>query len=324
MSDAVPGSYPLPDDPTLATLAAALRDAGHWAQICDDRWRLVYVTDELRRTFGGGEFAQFAMGEHLFGTASMAANRGFRLGANTDELLRVYFGAVRDLVAADTPGGLDELRGVVDPVLLDLVDSTVPREWEVASLDIGGSGLFGPMGVSLLAFRVRDPSGRLAGTAGIFKPAIGMATLAAMTADADLGHVHRMQMVARASRRPAAILFADLEGSSQLARHLSTATYFALGRRLVRAADQCIVDAGGLVGRHLGDGVVGYFLSETAGSDSAAARACIQAMRESCAERSTGLRLQAISLPTMSSFGSAFIGDRRSTSATSRPEGAPR
>jgi class 3 adenylate cyclase len=47
----------------------------------------------------------------------------------------------------------------------------------------------------------------------------------------------------------------------------------------VRAADQCVIDAGGIVGRHAGDGVVAFFLSETAGSESAAASACITAAR---------------------------------------------
>jgi hypothetical protein len=42
-------------------------------------------------------------------------------------------------------------------------------------------------------------------------------------------------------------------------------------RRLVRAADQCVIDAGGLVGRHGGDGVVAFFLAEIAGTESAAA-----------------------------------------------------
>ncbi len=64
---------------------------------------------------------------------------------------------------------------------------------------------------------------------------------------------------AKAGRRPAAILFAELESSSALARRLSTASYFALGRRMARAADGCVIDAGGLVGRHVGDGVVAFF-----------------------------------------------------------------
>ena len=72
---------------------------------------------------------------------------------------------------------------------------------------------------------------------------------------------------------------ADLEASSPLARRLSTAQYFAFVRRLVRAEDRCIIDAGGIVGRHAGDGVVAFFLAETVGSESAAARSCIAAAR---------------------------------------------
>jgi class 3 adenylate cyclase len=75
------------------------------------------------------------------------------------------------------------------------------------------------------------------------------------------------------------VLFADLEGSTRLAKRLPTASYFTLVRRLTRAADRCVVDAGGLVGRHAGDGVAAFFVAETAGSESAAARACINALR---------------------------------------------
>jgi class 3 adenylate cyclase len=88
-----------------------------------------------------------------------------------------------------------------------------------------------------------------------------------------------MHAVERPDRRPAAILMADLEASSPLARRLSTAQYFAFSRRLVRGADRCIIDAGGIVGRHTGDGVVAFFLAETTGSESAAARACVTAAR---------------------------------------------
>jgi class 3 adenylate cyclase len=48
---------------------------------------------------------------------------------------------------------------------------------------------------------------------------------------------------------------------------------------LVRAIDACTIDQGGIVGRHAGDGVVAFFLSEMTGSESAAARACIEASR---------------------------------------------
>ena len=153
----------------------------------------------------------------------------------------------------------------------------------------------------------------------ISKPSLGMGTIAALTT-MDEHHVERMQRVARPARRPAAILFADLEGSSPLARRLSTASYFALGRRLVRAADQCVVDAGGLVGRHVGDGVVAFFLTETYGSESAAARACITAARAlGAARRRRGA--QRPGSPTTSSCASGCTGAPRSTSATSPRRG---
>lgn len=48
---------------------------------------------------------------------------------------------------------------------------------------------------------------------------------------------------------------------------------------MARAADECVIDAGGLVGRHVGDGFVAFFLAASTGSESAASRACIQAAR---------------------------------------------
>jgi hypothetical protein len=55
-------SYPLSDDPLLADMARAMRDDGAWGQLVDADWNLVYVTDELRRTFGGGDPAEFRGG----------------------------------------------------------------------------------------------------------------------------------------------------------------------------------------------------------------------------------------------------------------------
>jgi class 3 adenylate cyclase len=128
-------------------------------------------------------------------------------------------------------------------------------------------------------FRIDDGHGQAAGACVLSKPPAGMSQLAAAAFVADLAHLERMRVVEKPDRRPAAILMADLEASSPLARRLSTAQYFAFGRRFVRAADQCIIDAGGIVGRHAGDGVVAFFLAETEGSESAAARACITTAR---------------------------------------------
>src|SRR5260370_464599 len=67
--------------------------------------------------------------------------------------------------------------------------------------------------------------------------------------------------------------------SPSAARRMRTGRYFALGRRLVGAADRCVIEHGGLVGRHVGDGIAAFFLDEAAGSESAAARQCIASAR---------------------------------------------
>jgi class 3 adenylate cyclase len=275
------GPYPLPEDPALAEVAEALRDTGHWGWVVDSRWNVVYGTDELRLSFGAGaELARWAIGAHLFGPESIDASLSWRFGSNSPELMRVMFAFLGGWVLADTPGGREELRGVVDPSLGDIVDrlsSADPVAISGTAAAVGFAEI--ELDVPLFAFRIRDAAGRLAGTAMITKPAPGMAMLGAMASMADLGHLERMQSVSVPARRPTAVLFADLEASSPLARRLSTASYFRLGRRLVRAADQCVIDEGGLVGRHVGDGVAAFFLAESAGSESAAARSCIAAAR---------------------------------------------
>jgi class 3 adenylate cyclase len=262
-------------------MAAALRDAGHWAEIVDRHWCTVYSTDEQRRIYGGlTELAPVALGTHFFGDEAVRTRLGWRSGPNTPELIRGLFLAFGGLVLADTEGGRGSLRALVDPTLRHLVEGLARQDASPAlSLAWQGTHLGIPADTLTTAVRIHDGNGQVAGTALISKPGAGMSVLATMAVGGDLRHFERMQQVAKAARRPGAILFADLEGSSPLARRLSTPSYFALGRRLVRAADACVIDAGGLVGRHVGDGVVAFFLAETAGSESAAARACIAATR---------------------------------------------
>src|SRR3954451_20326355 len=176
MANGGDASYPLPEHPVLADAAMALRDAGQWATILDDRWRLVYATDEIRLTFGANiELATFAMGEHFFGPASVRASRAWRMGLNTTELFRRFFVGLGSLMLADAPGGREDLRAIVDPLFQDLVGGLVPANPAVSSFTFDGMGLGGPVGIAATAIRVRDCAGELAGTVVITKPAAGMA-----------------------------------------------------------------------------------------------------------------------------------------------------
>lgn len=274
-------SCPLPEDPMLAEMASALRAAGYWGWIVDPDWRLVYMSEDLRLSFGGSvEMVPVPLGEHLFGAVSVGLRLTGGFGPNSPEAWRQILSGVGDLVLHDTPGGRDELRPKLHPALQDVVEELSPEDATVVSWTSQGSGLHGDFVVQHTALRIRDSVGGLRGTVLLAKPGAGMSVLAAMAFERDPRHLERQQKVAAALRRPAAILFGDLEGSSALSRRLSTASYFMLGRRIVRTADRCVVDAGGLPGRHVGDGVVAFFPAELFESESAAVHACVSAGRE--------------------------------------------
>jgi class 3 adenylate cyclase len=275
-------SLPLPDNPALAAWACALNNTGHWAYVLDSHWRIVFATDQMRSVLGDTEgFVSGQLGNHYFSAEAQHVRRTWLHGSNDDRAFRrARFSKLVPYVLSGTPGGRDELRSVVDPELSDLVEGVEP-EAPPAVLELRSEISFGGASVAgtNVVFRIDDEHGRCAGLCFLMKPAIGMSELATAAATADPAHLQRLRAVALPDRRPAAILMADLEASSPLARHLSSAQYFEFVRRLVRAEDKCIIDAGGIVGRHAGDGIVAFFLAATAGTESAAATSCITAAR---------------------------------------------
>ena len=224
---------------------------------------------QLRRGHGGLlGLVPFQPGAHYFGPESLRMRLEWRGWPK-------HAGAPPADVRTDRPVGPRGRcsvggRSCARPstlMLRDAVDGlspvNVPPASAFGAAAVGAAGQ--RMDVRVMAARVHDDDGRVAGIALMYKPAAGMAVLSTLAGAGDLRHFEHMHQVAAPARRPSAVLFADLEASSALARTMATHAYFSLGRRLARAADQCVIDAGGLVGRHVGDGVVAFFLGETSG-----------------------------------------------------------
>jgi class 3 adenylate cyclase len=91
----------------------------------------------------------------------------------------------------------------------------------------------------------------------------------------------RMADLTTPGRRSAAILFADVEGSTDRSRRLPSARYFELVSRLNAAIDEAILEEVGIIGKHAGDGVSAFFLADQVGSISGAARRAVGAARAS-------------------------------------------
>jgi class 3 adenylate cyclase len=263
---------PLPEDPRLKQAATAIRDSQQWSTVYDSHFRLIWASEAQIRAWGDDlETALTAMGRHILNPFHFSQRY---------ENLELWLKKVGEFVLADTPGGKEELRELVNPNIRHLVDEMHPDYSDFISIDLITPRPYGTLVRAQSVFmRVRDDTGRFVGAISVTKPGGDAYTMAEMVSILSPRVMVDLHSAARASRKPAAILCADLEGSFELSRSLSTDAYFRLTRRLVFAADHCVVAAGGLVGRHAGDGVTAFFLAENFSSEATAAMACLSASR---------------------------------------------
>lgn len=272
--------FPLPDDPALAAFARTLDEHGFAGEVWDAQWRLAYLSNEYRMLVNAGRpLAETSgLGEHFVSQEMSAVRESWPTGP-TFESVRTALRDFGPYILHGTPGGLAALRMTADPRLLEVLEALTPTSPPAACgtrVDVR----FGnqTIGNDVLLFPLSGEEGARAGFGLIVKPEMRAAVLG-MLALGDARLFERMSGLLEPARRPAAVLFADLENSTPLAKRLATPAYFALIRRIASGSDRAVVDAGGIVGKHVGDGVTAFFLADEAGSESAAARGCIESMR---------------------------------------------
>jgi hypothetical protein len=213
-------SFGLPDDPVLREAAVTLEGTGNVGWIFDPDWNLVHASDELRLLWAdasGGDRATFPTGVHLFSTTMVRASESWQFGLTAIEFWRGFLRAIGGVVLADTPGGSEQLRELVDPDLRDLVDDLTPEPATVSWIPFVGAGVGEARSAPMTITRLRDTRGHLCGSVIVGKPAAGMSTLIGMAHARDVPHLERMEQLTRAGRRSAAILFATETTTSESA-----------------------------------------------------------------------------------------------------------
>jgi class 3 adenylate cyclase len=133
--------------------------------------------------------------------------------------------------------------------------------------------------VNLLVTRLHARSGEHIGRLILYGPALPTSILS-LVSRGDPAMFERMARLVEPGRRPAAILFADVQDSGLVSKRLPSASYFNLLRGLITAIDDVIGRFGGVVGKHAGDGATAFFIADDLGSRSGAVRAAIEAARE--------------------------------------------
>ena len=143
------------------------------------------------------------------------------------------------LMAHDTPGGMDAIRALLpeehDRAIGPLEPQPPETLWwgEVTYLQGG----LPPAQTRYLTFALHAPGGERVGWAILYLPA-APASIVSLITRGNQGMFARMAELLEPARHETAILFADIQASSALARRLSTQRWFDLIREFSTAADQ--------------------------------------------------------------------------------------
>jgi len=262
-------------EPPLDMIAAGLESTAWAAELVDPEWRLRWCSTQLKAMLGESDDEALGVGSHLVAARYRPAwQRAVPPGVQT-RWLEENVGFMLD----DTPGGRETIAAMVPPEHAGLVRAATARGWPVWTSKIDSRGSELELGhIRYFGARARTSAGRQVGTIYIYGSALP-ASLLAMVARGDPAMFQRMARLVEPGRREAALLFADLQASGSLSRHLPSAAYFQLIREVTTVMDAEVGAGGGIVGKHAGDGVTAFFLAEDLGGPSAAAAAAISAAR---------------------------------------------
>jgi len=263
----------LPDDPILNEIARRLEDMRWSAMLLDRDLRVRFVSDELRGFIGVDDDEVLGYGENVI-TAFMRGVWLERL--DPDSQVRVFLDLLPYLLYMLPDHQKDVVRDLPEP-FYSLVGQVEPRApngfintWfgytiegqpkyrvNLASMALA-DGEWNPLGYIVLTYIDVRPQ------------------LVSLLTQGDEAMYERMAALVEPGRRRAAILFADVQSSGALSRQMPSAAYFALIRRLAMCVDQVIADNVGVIGKHAGDGMTGFFLVDDLGSSSRAAAAAVR------------------------------------------------
>lgn len=262
----------------LARAKSELEATGWAAEIYDADWTLRWVSPELRFVLGADENddAALGIGEHLL---EVYDRELWRQAVNGPSRRRALVTVMPYLLWAASDEA-EKLIERLEPALAEIAAKAQPIEppvlWEVPLDFVQGD--LDPIRVQCLTIRL-FADGRHVGFARIYGPGM-RASVLSLVARGSEDMFERMSRLVTPGRRPVAILFADLEGSTELSRRLPSAVYFQLISKMAREIDNVVIRHDGVVGKHVGDGASAFFLADDHGEPSAAVRAAIVAARE--------------------------------------------
>jgi class 3 adenylate cyclase len=274
-------------DPRLDEIIDGLEETGWAAEVCDADWNLIWVSSQARTLIGQEDDSGLGLGKHILESRQEQAWQRVVSASAQEQWVRLN---VPQMLADDT-GAKDRLAQLALPEQRQAVEDSEPADIPMWTWLTHTTGVINAIDdVRNFGMRVRTREGDPFATVYIYGANLP-ATLLALVAQGDQGLFERMARLADPGRREAAVLFADIQASGELSRHLSSAAYFRLVQQLFTRLDQIVIEAKGIVGKHAGDGLSAFFLADDCGSREGAAAAAIDtALELSSAAEETGAR----------------------------------
>ena len=260
-------------DPRIAQWITAL-GPDRWAvMVMDGDSQLVWVSDELAGFLGERDEDVLGIGRHVL---EALLSPTWRDTMTEESQVAIFTDAVPFLMDNLSPEIIAMLPEPFDTLITTVEPRPQPPVWAGSFLYVKDD--LPPYRVEFIIVVIRDETGERIGSVGITNQGI-RPTLLAMLARGDEAMYERMSQLVTPSRHAAAILFADLQSSGELSRQLPTSKYFEVVRDLTTAFDDLVAAEYGIVGKHVGDGMTAFFLTEDVGSPSGAVAGAIRTGR---------------------------------------------
>lgn len=263
-------------------------ELAHWAHLIEQlRWagflldqdhRLIWASPDIQRFLGSPKESELGYGLHVL---QAFTNPPWRQLATTDSGRRllsdlapyVLLDAAHDSLLEGIPEEFHELLSTTDPRPF-----TRPVATSFDHVELHEETELPVSRVNVMAVPLRDDAGTPVGAVLLGYMGVRPA-LVSLLARGDEAMYERMAKLVEPQSHQGAILFCDLQGSTDLSRSLPTAEYFRLIRSLWTAIDALVARRQGIVGKHAGDGASAFFLVNDLGSASEAAMAAIRTAR---------------------------------------------
>ncbi|HEX2295652.1 MAG TPA: adenylate/guanylate cyclase domain-containing protein [Actinomycetota bacterium] len=265
-----------PADPELRHWATLLEELRWAAFLLDRDLRLVWASSEIARFLGSPTEEDLGYGLHV--TKALSGEAWRRIA--TPESRARFWKDVGPFVAGDAAPHDQGLSGSVRAAIRESGPRPLTRA--VASsleyVEPDSDTDLPVYRVNLVVAPLRDEHGTFVGALALGYMSVRPG-LVSLLARGDEAMYERMAKLVEPRSKEGAILFCDLEGSTDLARTLPSAEYFRLVRSLWTEIDALVARSNGIVGKHAGDGASAFFLVDDLGSASRAASAAITTAR---------------------------------------------